>query len=179
MKSRWNGEQYWVTCLLVFVLLLILTGMFYPKEVRLIPYVVGFPTLVLLLFLWISAFNPVVKRWVEKAARGQMGGEKKSRKPEKESEFTEWRPVLIVMAWVFPFFILVFLFGYALMSPIFIACFLIRKAGMRWPIAVASAIFSTALIFLLMEGLIDADLWCGAIPEIIPGWLGGAIIPEL
>jgi hypothetical protein len=44
---------------------------------------------------------------------------------------------------------------------------------------VASAIFSTALIFLLMEGLIDADLWCGAIPEIIPGWLGGAIIPEL
>jgi hypothetical protein len=113
------------------------------------------------------------------AVRGQQSVEKKSEKPEKGSEFTEWRPVLIVMAWVFPFFILVFLFGYALMSPIFIACFLIRKAGMRWPIAVASAIFSTALIFLLMEGLIDADLWCGAIPEIIPGWLGGAIIPEL
>jgi hypothetical protein len=179
MKSRWTGEQNWVTCLLIFVLLFILTGMFYPKEVRLIPYVVGFPTLVLLLFLWIGSFNQVVKRWVEIATRGQRGGEKKSESSAKESEFTEWRPVLIVMAWVFPFFILVFLFGYALMSPIFIACFLIRKAGMRWPMAVASAIFSTALIFLLMEGLIDADLWCGAIPEIIPGWLGGAIIPEL
>ena len=179
MKSQRTGELNWVTCLLIFVLLFILTGMFYPKEVRLIPYVVGFPTLVLLLFLWIGGFNPVVKRWVEIATRGQRGGEKKSESSAKESEFTEWRPVLIVMAWVFPFFILVFLFGYALMSPIFIACFLIRKAGMRWPIAVASAIFSTALIFLLMEGLIDADLWCGAIPEIIPGWLGGAIIPQL
>ena len=179
MKSRWTGEQNWVTCLLIFVLLFILTGMVYPREVRLIPYVVGFPTLVLLLFLWISGFNPVVKRWVVIATRGQRGGEKKSESPAKESEFTEWMPVLIVMAWVFPFFILVFLFGYALISPIFIACFLIRKAGMRWPIAVASAIFSTALIFLLMEGLIDADLWCGAIPEIIPGWLGGAIIPQL
>lgn len=179
MKSRWTGEQTWVTCLLIFVLLLIVTGMFYPMEVRMIPYVVGFPTLVLLLFLWIGGFNPVVKRWVEMAVRGQQRVEKKSGKPEKGSEFTAWKPVLIVMAWVFPFFILVFLFGYALMSPIFIASFLIRKAGMRWPMAVASAIFSTALIFLLMEGLIDADLWCGAIPEIIPGWLGGAIIPEL
>jgi hypothetical protein len=179
MKSRWTGEQTWITCLLIFVLLLILTGMFYPKEVRMIPYVVGFPTLVLLLFLWIGGFNPVVRRWIEMAVRGQQKVERKSGKREKGSEFTDWKPVLIVMAWVFPFFILVFLFGYALMSPIFIASFLIRKAGMRWPTAVASAVFSTALIYLLMEGLIDADLWCGAIPEIIPGWLGGAIIPEL
>ena len=83
MKSRWTGEQTWVTCLLIFVLLIILTGMVYPKEVRLIPYVVGFPTLVLLLFLWIGGFNPVVKQWVEMAVRGQRRVEKKSGKPEK------------------------------------------------------------------------------------------------
>ena len=116
MKRRWTGEQNWVTFLLVFVVLLIVTGMFYPKEVRLIPYVVGFPTLVLLLSLWIGGFNPVVKRWVEKAAKTQKASEEKTGKPEQGSEFTEWRPVLIVMAWVFPFFILVFLFGFALLN---------------------------------------------------------------
>ena len=179
MKGQWTGEQNWVTCLLIFVLLLILTGLAYPKEVRMIPYVVGFPTLLLLLFLWVGGFNPVVRRWVEMAARGQKRGGKDLGRPEKEPEFTEWGPVLIVMAWVFPFFIFVFLFGFALTSPIFMACFLNRKADMRWPAAIVYALVAVVCIYGLMEGVINADLWCGAIPEIIPGWLGGAIIPLL
>lgn len=179
MKKQWTGDQIWITIMIIFVLLLILTGLVYPKEVRMIPHVVGFPTLFLLLFLWVGGLNPVIKRWVEMAARGKRHGQNESDESDKGSEFTEWGPVLIVMAWVFPAFILVFLFGFALISPIFIACFLNRKAGMRWPMAVCSAIFSITLIYLFMEGIINADLWCGAIPEIIPGFLGGAIIPPL
>ncbi|MBW1804401.1 MAG: hypothetical protein JRJ85_27170, partial [Deltaproteobacteria bacterium] len=84
-----------------------------------------------------------------------------------------------IMAWVFLFFILVFLFGFALVSPIFIACFLIRKADMKWHVSFACAVFATIIVYLFMAGLIKADLWCGAVTVIIPGILGGAIVPPL
>ena len=83
------------------------------------------------------------------------------------------------MGWVFLFFVFVFFFGFALVSPVFIALFLIRKASMRWHVSVLYAVIATLLIYVFMEGLINADLWCGAIPEVIPGYLGGDIVPPL
>ena len=84
MKSQWTGDQNWVTCLLMFVVLLLLAGLAYPKEVRMIPFVVGFPTLVLLLFLWVGNVNTVVRKWVEMAAGAQRSKEKKSGKGRKD-----------------------------------------------------------------------------------------------
>ena len=128
MKKSWTGDQTWIAVMILFVLLLILAGLVYPKEVKLIPYVVGFPTLFLLLFLWFGGFNSGIRRWVEMAVRGNGSGGKRHGDSEKGSEFTEWGPVLIIMVWVFLTFLLVFLFGFALISPVFIACFLIQKA---------------------------------------------------
>lgn len=179
MKTQWTGSQNWVTFIILFVIVLILTGFGYPKEVRMIPFVVGFPTLLLLIFLWIGGFYPRVIHWIEDAMGEQREEKKGLKKGEKSTEFTEWKPVLIVMVWVFLFFLFVFLFGFALVSPVFITAFLIRKAGMRFRSALLYALIAVALIYIFMEGLINADLWCGAIPEIIPGWLGGAIIPPL
>jgi uncharacterized protein YqhQ len=179
MKAQWTGDQSWVTLMGIFVLVLTLTGFSYPIEVGIIPFVVGFPTLLLLLILWIGGFYPGIIHWLEDAMGEGQSKEKNPEKPEKSSEFTEWKPVLIVMTWVFLFFIFVFLFGFALISPVFIASFLIRKAEMRWQTSVVSALVATVLIYVFMEGLIKTDLWCGAIPEVIPGILGGSIIPPL
>ena len=179
MKTQWTGAQNWVTFIILFVIVVILTGFKYPKEVRMIPFVAGFPTLFLLLVLWIGGFYPSMIHWIEDAMGEQRGEKKDLKKVKKSTEFTEWKPVLIVMAWVFLFFIFVFLFGFALISPVFIACFLIRKAGMHRPAAIVYALVAMTCIYGLMEGIINADLWCGAIPEVIPGFLGGAIIPPL
>jgi uncharacterized protein YqhQ len=179
MRKYWTGDQNWTTFLILFVLLLILTGFAYPKEVRMIPFVVGFPTLFLLLILWVGGFNPGFKRWVDYAVGEGQEEKEGPEKSEKGTEFTEWKPVMIIMGWVLLFFIFVFLFGFALVSPVFMACFLIRKAEMRWHTAILYAIVAVGCIYALMEGIIKADLWCGAIPEVIPGWLGGAIIPPL
>jgi len=48
MRTRQSGEQHWITGVLVFVVVLLVTAFTYPKEVRLLPFVVGFPTLALL-----------------------------------------------------------------------------------------------------------------------------------
>jgi len=179
MKARWTGNLTWISLMLLFVLLLILVGFFYQKEVKLVPFVIGFPTLLLLVILWIGCFYPKVVRWVEIAVGEGPNKSKNLIRTEKNSEFTEWQPVLVIMGWIFLFFVFVFFFGFALISPVFITCFLIRKALMRWYVAFTYALIAIMLIYIFMEGLIKADLWCGAIPEIIPGLLGGAIIPQL
>ncbi|MFH1488263.1 MAG: tripartite tricarboxylate transporter TctB family protein [Pseudomonadota bacterium] len=179
MKTRWSGEQNWCTALMLFLILLLLAGFSYPKEVRMLPFVVGFPTLLLLVILWLGGIYPGVRRRIEMAGERKKDQKAVPDKVKKGEEFTDWKPVLIVMAWVFLFFILVFFFGFALVSPVFITCFLIRKASMRWQVSALYSVIATVLIYVFMEGLINADLWSGAIPEIIPGYLGGAIIPPL
>jgi hypothetical protein len=164
---------------MLFVILLLLTGFSYPREVRMLPFVVGFPTLLLLVILWFGGLYPGVRRRIEMTVGRKKEEKADSNKGKKGEEFTDWKPVLIVMAWVFLFFILVFFFGFALVSPVFIICFLVQKASMRWKVSALYAVIGTVLIYLFMEGLINADLWSGAIPEIIPGYLGGAIIPPL
>jgi uncharacterized protein YqhQ len=178
MRGRWTGEQNWVTFIILFVILLILVGFRYPHEVRMIPFVVGFPTLFLLLLLWLGGLHSGFKVRVD-TILGEQGDKKSAEKRGKGSEFTGWTSVLIIMAWVLLFFLLVFVLGFALVCPIFITCFLIRKAGLKWPTAVLSALIAIVLIYIFMEGVIQADLWCGAIPEIIPGIMGGSIIPPL
>lgn len=179
MKTLQTAEQHWITGVLLFVIVLLLTAFSYPKEVRLLPFVVGFPTLVLLVALKLGSFYPGILRWL-----GHIMGEEQTKgegpdQRNKSSEFTDWKPVLNIMAWVILFFVFVFVFGFALVSPVFITCFLIRKAGMGWLKAALYAVVAVVLIYLCMEGLIHVDLWSGAVPTVIPGILGGSIIPPL
>ena len=50
---------------------------------------------------------------------------------------------------------------------------------MGWLKAGLYAVVAVVLIYMCMEGLIHADRWSGAIPTIIPGFLGGSIVPPL
>lgn len=179
MRTRQTGEQHWITAALIFVVVLLLTAFTYPKEVRMMPFVVGFPTLVLLVTLRLGSFYPGILRRLEHVLGEGKGKEKDLSQRKKDTEFTDWKPVLNIMAWVFLFFVFVFVFGFALVSPVFMACFLNRKAGMGWLKAGLYAVVAVVLIYMCMEGLIHADLWCGAIPTVIPGFLGGSIIPPL
>ena len=44
--------------------------------------------------------------------------------------------------------------------------------------AVLSGVIATALLMTGMH-MVHIDVWAGAIPEIIPGLLGGSIIPPI
>jgi len=180
MKKRWSGNLIWTTFLFVFVGLFVMVGRTYPKEVQIVPLVIGFPTLILLLILWLGEFYPDLTRWMDEATLGQRKKETMTMgMGRKGSEFTAWRPVLIIMGWVFLYYALVFLLGFALVSPFFIAAFLVRKAHLGKLTACIYAVIATVLIYVVMSGWIKADLWSGAIPRISPGLLGGSIIPPL
>ncbi|PKN30878.1 MAG: hypothetical protein CVU64_01425 [Deltaproteobacteria bacterium HGW-Deltaproteobacteria-21] len=160
--------------MLFFVAVLLVTGMGYPFNVKIAPYTVGIPTLILLVILLLGELHP---EW-RIGAGGKQEGKSES-KSEENSDFTSWAPVLNLFGWVFGFYGAVFLFGFMVATPIFLAAFLRRKAGMGWIAAVSSGILCTLLATWFVQGVFKIPLWLGAIPGVVPGILGGSIVPPL
>ena len=165
--------------LCLFVANLLWVASQYPRDVRLVPMVIGIPTLFLFFILLLGEFYPTLMSWMESTLQDLWGGKAAGADVEvAPSEMTPWSSVIRVMAWGTGFFVLVFFLGYFVVPPFFVAAFLVKEAEVR-PL---NAIFiSLGLCIALFGGLtlLRIDLWVGAIPEIIPGYLGGGIIPPL
>jgi len=179
MKLYFKGSLVWSLLLTLFVVVLLVTAQDFPEDVRLVPFVIGIPTVLLFIILLIGEFYPPLMEWMESILEDLWGGKRKGAAVESVSqEVTSWSSVFRVMAWTVAFFVLVFFLGFFLVPPVFIAAFLIMEAGVRpFRAIVASLITSIALdsgMFFLKVGL-----WMGAIPEIIPGFVGGSIIPPI
>ncbi|MBW1996486.1 MAG: hypothetical protein JRJ29_00835 [Deltaproteobacteria bacterium] len=56
---------------------------------------------------------------------------------------------------------------------------ILHEAGIRWWKAFIYSVVTTALLYIGMVNLLKVDLWTGAIPEIIPGFLGGSLVPPI
>lgn len=172
MKVRIRTSLVFIALLLIFVATLLVVGQGYPFNVKIAPYAAGIPTLILLIVLFLYEFNPA---W--KIAGGRKEEEKAESGSKEESEFTSWGPVLNLLAWVFGFYAAIFLFGFLVATPFFLAGFLLRKAGVRWTVAVSSGILCTLFSAWFVQKIFKIGLWLGAIPKLIPGVLGGSIVP--
>lgn len=179
MKLHFKASLVWSLLLTLFVVVLLVTAQDFPEDVRLVPFVIGIPTVVLFIVLLIGEFYPPLMEWMESTLEDLWGGKRKGPVVESLSqEATSWSSVIRVMAWAVAFFVLVFFLGFFLVPPVFIAAFLIMEAGVSpFRAIVASLITSIALDSGMV--FLKVGLWMGAIPEIIPGFVGGSIIPPL
>ena len=82
------------------------------------------------------------------------------------------------MAYAVGFLLLSFVVGLFVAPPVFVATYLIFEAKMRPWVAILVGIVITALLDTGMI-LVHVDVWPGAIPEIVEGYLGGAIVPPI
>jgi hypothetical protein len=89
-----------------------------------------------------------------------------------------WPSVFRVLAYIVGFWTLVFLFGLYLVPPLFIVLFLVVEAGVRLRQAVVSTLIACAFLFAGLH-LLKIDLWVGVVREIVPGIVGGAVMPSL
>ena len=83
-----------------------------------------------------------------------------------------------MMSWAAGFFAAVFLFGMFVVPPLFIAAYLVAEAGMRPTGALVASLVASTCLYAGMT-LLRVDLWIGSIAEVVPGVLGGGIIPPL
>ncbi len=179
MRVRRKGSLVCSLTLSLFVVILLVAAWQYPREVQLVPYVVGIPTLFLFMVLLIGEFYPTLMNWMESALEDLWGGRTPGARVEAMSQdLASWFLVFRVMSWVVIFYVLVFFLGFFLVPPAFVAVFLIMEAEMRPSRAIAASLIASISLYGGMSFL-KVELWSGAIPEIIPGLLGGAIIPPL
>lgn len=179
MRLQVKGSLLFSLSLALFVAVLLVTAREYPEEVRLVPFVIGIPTLGLFIILLVGEFYPTLMHWMESALDDLWGSQTRGSSVNAMSqELTSWSSVFRVIGWAVAFFVLVFFLGFFLVPPLFIAAFLVVEAKARASRAIAASLVACVALYGGMSFL-RVYLWLGAIPEIIPGFLGGSIIPPL
>ncbi len=186
MKPRVDGSFIFTLLLGVFVLVCLVAAEELPDSLQITIRMAGYSTLLLVVLLLIGHFKPGLLRWTETALQdvwGGKGGDASSvgqagAGAEGGEEPVPWPAVARSMGYALGFLALVFILGFYLIPPLFIATYLIVDARVpaRW--AIFSGVAATALLIGGMQA-VNVDVWLGMLPEIIPGYLGGSMIPPI
>jgi hypothetical protein len=174
MKIRIDTTLVFETLMLVVVGAMLVAATRYPYGVKLVPFVVGVPTLILLLVLWLGSVFPEWKR----LGRKRQAESQDAEKVFEDSDFTLWRPVLNTMGWITAYYILIFITGFFVATPVWLTAFFFRKANLSLVKSVLGGVFSSFAIIRMVHAF-GIELWPGAIPKIITRILGGGIVPPL
>jgi hypothetical protein len=183
MKNRFSGSFIWTVLLGLFVLGLVYTARGFPDLLQFTPNLAGYGTLAMIAILIIGNFYPGILRWTETTLQDMWGGGKAGEEDaeaeeETMAQETPWTDVLRSISYALGFLISVFLLGFPAITPIYVTLYLVVEAEVRFIWAAMVGVFVTALIVTSM-GLLYVEVWAGIIPEIIPGYLGGSILPPI
>jgi len=162
------------------IILMLFEAQSFPTNVKVTPLILGGTTLGLFALLMAGEFYPPIIKWMEPAIEDLLEGEKpRSMNIEDNSSAeTPWPPVLRIMIYIVGFWILVVFFGLIIIPPLFIIYFLAVEARVRLRNAILSSSIA-CVIFITGLSLLRVEMWLGTIPEVIPGILGGSILPGL
>ena len=173
MKIKIHTPLVFTTLMLVLIAAMIVIGANYPKDVRLVPFIVGTPTFIVLLLLWLRYTFPQSKILNSIVLLEATDGIKGA-----NSDFTGWGQVLNTLGWLLAYYICIFIFGFIVATPVFLAAFFIQKTDVNVTKSILIAIISSFVIIRFVNSL-GIDLWLGAVPKFLPGIIGGSIIPPL
>lgn len=149
---------------------------------RLLPLMIGLPTAVFLVVSLLRELKPdLVLRF-----QNWMGVFRKEGTNDKaapggssvgEQEVPPLSSILIGGTWFCLLLILVLFLGFLAATLLFVPCFLLVFARYPW----WRVFVYTAVLFLVQwygfELLLGLKLWHGMVPEIVPGFVGGGILP--
>ena len=180
MKHPINGAFVWTVIMGLFVVLQVSVAGGFTESLRFTPYLAGYGTIFMVIVLLAGHFYPEILRWTETTLQdlwggGGTGGEGAAAETDKEPP---WPAVLRSMGYAVGFLAAVFVFGIAVVPPLYIAFYLIVEADVRPLWAVLAALIASTILITGMV-MLNVEVWAGIIPEIIEGYLGGSIIPPL
>lgn len=173
MKLKIHTALVFTTLMLVLIAAMMVATANYPKAVSIVPFIVGIPTFIVLLLLWLGYICPEWKLLhsiiLLEETDGRKGG---------NSDFTGWGQVLNTLGWLLAYYICIFIFGFIVATPVFLAAFFIQKTDLNVAKSILIAIISSFVIIQFVKSL-GIDLWLGAVPKTLSGIIGGSIIPPL
>lgn len=183
MKTLRKASFIFTLLLLLLVLSMVVASFGYRPKARLFPLVIGVPTLLMLVFLAAAEFFPRFSKRLEVGIETFFGGRlsevAEGGNARETSETSGWVRVGTIFGWLVLLFGLVFFAGFYVASPPFLLLFFLVEAKLSWPRALAFTLAISIPIYLIFDLGLNMSIWPGAIPEIIPDFLGGGIVPPL
>ncbi|MFC2009817.1 tripartite tricarboxylate transporter permease [Chloroflexota bacterium] len=168
--SLYRKGSFWFTVLLLVIgMIFVLLSFNYKPVPRLIPFLIGIPTVMLTVLVLIgeryprliSVFNVGVTDVNKMVDRGA------SRISQKE----EMKKVLTMLLWIGGLFILIFLAGYVIATTAFVFLFLKIHGRINWFITIAMALVMGGILYFGFETLMRINMFKGI--------LFGAYLPPL
>lgn len=180
MKSRIDGSFIFTLFLGLFVLVSLIFARDFPDSLQIATNLAGYTTLALICVLLAGAFYPEILYWTETALQDLWGasGQDKGAVDAVAEEAPPWPAVLKSIGYAVGFLLFSFLFGFFVVPPIFLATYLIAEAKVRPLWAILAGVIATAILDTGMM-MVYVEVWAGIIPEILEGYIGGAIMPPL
>jgi hypothetical protein len=178
--SRLTGDR--ILNLTVYAVMLLIAAIFvvgafqYTGRQRLVPWVIGVPTIVILIFIIIAELSPRLTFLT--GAKGEAPDDA-PKTDGTQVDAGSWQRVLIVYGWLLFFLVSVFILGFYISIPCFLFLFLRYESKVSPAVATVSTIAVLIPLWLIFRTLLDIPLWPGAIPMIMPGIFGGGSIPPL
>ena len=168
--------------LLGVVMAMISSSLSLAQRARQLPLMIGFPTAVLLVVSMIRELNPDLVLRLQNLLRlfRNEGTDDRTASvisSPVEQEVPPLSSFLIGGAWFCLLLVVVLFLGFLVATLLFVPCFLLVFARYAW----WRVFVYTAVLFLVQwygfELLLGLKLWHGAVPEIVPGLVGGGILP--
>ena len=187
MKAKSIGIFVWVPSMAITVIIMLIDATTLPPSLREIPDLLGWTVLILFALVLVGEVYPKAIAWMDSPLEDflQSGEANKAAPGEGNTALSNgavaavpWPSVLRVLAYIIGFWVLTFLFGLYLVPPLFIFFFLVVEAGVRLRNAALSTLLACAFLFTGLH-LLEISLWVGVVPEIVPGIVGGAVMPSL
>ena len=174
--NRFNLGVY--AFLLTIALSIVLGATAYAGKQQLTAFVIGIPTIALLVFLILAETTP---RLVDLT---RAFGVSEDASPDASEggggmEAGTWRRVAIVYGWVVGFFAVTFVLGFYVAIPVFMTLFLAFESRLRAVYAVGITVAAGIPLYVIFRLVLDIPLWAGILPRIIPGVFGGGTVPQL
>jgi hypothetical protein len=170
--------------LLFAVLAMIASSFTFTERARLLPLMIGMPTALLLVLSLVRELKPDhilrFQNWIGVFPSDGTGGKTaQGFSSAVEQEVPPLSSFFIGGAWFCLLLVLVLFLGFPVATLLFVPSFLFVFARYSW----WRVFLYTAVLFLVewygFELLLGLKLWHGAVPEIVPGFLGGGILPPL
>ena len=165
--------------LIVNVLLLVLAGTIviaslqYNFRQRIVPLVIGIPTLVMLVAILMSDFSPRLNRIIIMASLGNP------QEGPNEDLTASWARIFVIAGWLVALSIALFVFGFYVIVPLFLFAFFLVEAKTPAVIAVLSSLVISAVLYVSFPYFLGIEIWPGITPKVMHGVFGGGLIPEL
>jgi len=165
-----RSERIFTGLLGVFVLTVVIVSFSYSPEARLIPLLVGIPTLLMIVFIFIAEkFYPKLLRMLN-VSMLDLGKVSTKETPSGEPRSIR-KGLLVISMWLVGYVILIYLAGFLIATAVLFPLFLKIMAKATW----VKAIVMGAVVWGFIYGVFELFMKF----ELFKGMLFGEIVPSI